>query len=127
MCLCQNKFVGSQNFQRGLQVDIFPHLVGSCNQQSISVGSYRIIMKKKNTLLSFFVFLLSVPMREVTFTAILADFMSFLRDYSDQLISNLASKLPEHNNINRVIENLESPLFSKKKLLFMNLLHENSV
>lgn len=66
-------------------------------------------------------------MREVTFTAILADFMSFLRDYSDQLISNLASKLPEHNTINRVIENLESPLFSKKKLLFMNLLHENSV
>ncbi len=81
MCLCQNKFMGSQNFQRGLQVDIFPHLVGSCNQQSISVGSYRIIMKKKNTLLSFFVFLLSVPMREVTFTAILADFTSFLRDF----------------------------------------------
>lgn len=89
--------VKKKNSSGGSKCIFSPHPVGSCNQQSISVEKFWIIQNhyEKSTLYYHFFssFSQSVPMREVTFTAILSDFMSFLRDFFRPTDSYLGDKV----------------------------------
>lgn len=86
-----------KNSSGGSKCIFSPNPVGSCNQQSISVGKFWVIQNhyEKFTLYYDFFssFSQSVPMREVTFTAILSDFTSFLRDFFRPTDSYLGDKV----------------------------------
>lgn len=107
-----------KNSSGGSKCIFSPHPVGSCNQQSISVEKFWIIQNhyEKFTLYYDFFFLLFHSQCQWEKSRLLPFYLTLRHFYvifSDQLIPTLATKLPEHNSINRVVENLESPLFSK--------------